>query len=97
MIIGAWISVFLTLAILSYLYKDNLFYKVAEHVFVGISTGYWTYMFFCMEVIAIHQKSSLFIINQHLNYTSSLFIINPPPPPPSQRATTRMATAIKEK
>ena len=50
MVIGAWISVFLTLAILSYLYKDNPFYKVAEHVFVGISTGYWTSMFFWTQI-----------------------------------------------
>ena len=39
-ILGAWVAVFLTLAIFSYLYKDNPFYKVAEHVFVGISAGY---------------------------------------------------------
>ena len=32
--IGAWIAVFLTLSIFSYLYKDNPFYKIAEHVFV---------------------------------------------------------------
>jgi len=50
MVIGAWISVFLTLAIFSYLYKDNPFYKVAEHVFVGISTGYWTSMFFWTQI-----------------------------------------------
>ena len=43
---GPWIAAFLTLAIFSYLYKDNPFYKVAEHLFVGISTGYWTSMLF---------------------------------------------------
>ena len=40
-IFGAWIAVFLTLAIFSFLYRDNPFYKVAEHLFVGISAGYW--------------------------------------------------------
>jgi hypothetical protein len=39
-VIGAWLGIFLTLAILSFLYKDNPFYKLAEHVFVGISIGY---------------------------------------------------------
>jgi len=48
--IGPWIAAFLTLAILSYLYKDNPFYKVAEHLFVGISTGYWTSMFFWTQI-----------------------------------------------
>ena len=38
--IGAWIAVFLTLSIFSYLYKDNPFYKIAEHVFVGVSAAY---------------------------------------------------------
>ena len=36
-ILGAWIAVFLTLAIFSFLYKDNAFYKIAEHLFVGVS------------------------------------------------------------
>ena len=48
--IGPWIAAFLTLAIFSYLYKDNPFYKVAEHLFVGISTGYWTSMFFWTQI-----------------------------------------------
>ena len=39
--IGIWIAALLTLAIYSFLYKDNVFYKVAENVFVGVSAGYW--------------------------------------------------------
>lgn len=39
-ILGAWMAVFLTLAIFSFLYKDNPIYKFAEHLFIGISTGY---------------------------------------------------------
>jgi len=35
------IAAILTLAILSYLYKDNPFYKFAEHLFVGVGAGYW--------------------------------------------------------
>ena len=49
-ILGAWVAVFLTLAIFSYLYKDNPFYKIAEHVFVGISAGYWASMFFWTQI-----------------------------------------------
>ncbi|HEX7319454.1 MAG TPA: hypothetical protein VF399_03740 [bacterium] len=35
-----WIGALLTLAIFSFLYRDNPFYKVAEHIFVGVSNGY---------------------------------------------------------
>jgi hypothetical protein len=34
------VSVILTLCIFSFLYKDNPFYKFAEHLFVGASNGY---------------------------------------------------------
>ncbi len=49
-VIGIWLSVFLTLAILSFLYRDNPFYKAAEHLFVGVSAGYWVAMFFWPQI-----------------------------------------------
>ena len=39
-IAGAWLSIFLTLCIFSYLYEDNPIYKLAEHLFLGVSIGY---------------------------------------------------------
>ncbi len=39
--LGLWIGAILTFAILSFLYKDNPLYKVAEQIFVGLSAGYW--------------------------------------------------------
>lgn len=39
-ILGVWVAALLTLCILSFLYRDNPLYKVAEHIFVGVSTGY---------------------------------------------------------
>lgn len=39
-IIGAWLAVFLTLSILSFLFKENPLFKAAEHLFVGTSAGY---------------------------------------------------------
>jgi hypothetical protein len=39
-VIGYWLGIFLTFCVLSFLYKDNPFYKFAEHLFVGISIGY---------------------------------------------------------
>jgi len=47
-IIGVWLAAFLTLCIYSFLYRDNPFYRFAEHLFVGISLGY-------SIVISIHQ------------------------------------------
>jgi len=35
------VSAFLTLAIFSFLYKDNAYYKFAEHLFVGVSAAFW--------------------------------------------------------
>lgn len=40
-VIGTWLAAGLTLFIFSFLYKDNPFYKFAEHLYVGISAGYW--------------------------------------------------------
>jgi len=38
--IGLWLSAFFTLAIFSFLYRDNVFYKIAEAVMVGVSAGW---------------------------------------------------------
>ena len=35
------LAAYLTISIFSFLYKDNPFYKLAEHLIVGISAGYW--------------------------------------------------------
>ncbi|MDI6840365.1 MAG: hypothetical protein QMD71_05915 [bacterium] len=35
-----WIAALLTFCIFSFLYKDNPFYKFAEHIFIGVSLGY---------------------------------------------------------
>ena len=37
---GVWLAAGLTIAIYSFLYKDNPFYKMAEHIYIGVSTGY---------------------------------------------------------
>jgi hypothetical protein len=38
--LGTWVAALLTLAIFSFLYKDNPVYKLAEHIFIGVSAGY---------------------------------------------------------
>jgi hypothetical protein len=39
-VFGLWLQAALTFAILSFLIRDNPLYKLAEHIFVGISAGY---------------------------------------------------------
>jgi hypothetical protein len=39
--IGITVAALFTLCIYSFLYKDNPFYKFAEHVFAGLSAGYY--------------------------------------------------------
>lgn len=41
-----WIAAALTLMVLSFLWRDNPAYKFAEHLFVGVSAGYWMVMGF---------------------------------------------------
>lgn len=36
-ILGAWLAIFLTVCILSFLYEDNPIYKLAEHIFMGVA------------------------------------------------------------
>ena len=36
-----WLRAYLILSLFSFLYKDNRFYKLSEHVFAGLSAGYY--------------------------------------------------------
>jgi hypothetical protein len=35
-----WVAAFFTIAIYTFLYKDNVVYKITENIFVGIAAGY---------------------------------------------------------
>lgn len=39
-VLGRWAAALLTLAIFSFLFSDNKFFKLAEHIFIGVGTGY---------------------------------------------------------
>ena len=39
-----WIGALLTLMVFSFLWRDNPFYKFAEHVVWGVSAAYWLVM-----------------------------------------------------
>jgi hypothetical protein len=45
-IIGTWLAALLTLGIMSFIYRDNLYYKICEALFIGISAGYWFITYF---------------------------------------------------
>ena len=59
---GAWVATGLSLFIYSFLYKDNPFFKLGEHIFVGASVGY-------LLVITYHEvllkKLAVPLIEQH--------------------------------
>jgi len=49
--IGVWLAALLTLFVFSFLYRDNPLYKFAEHLFVGVSAGYYIVLNFWTVVI----------------------------------------------
>lgn len=50
--VGIWVAAFLTLACFSYMYRDNVAYKLAEAVIVGVSAGYTMVVGFWDSIIA---------------------------------------------
>lgn len=63
-----WVSALFTLAIFSFLWRDNPFYKTAEHIFVGVANG-WAVTFYWHNVLVptlfdplFRQGQLLFII-----------------------------------
>ena len=39
-LVGVWVGVFVTLMVLSFLYKENAFFRLTEYVFTGLASGY---------------------------------------------------------
>ena len=44
--LGIWVASLFSLAIFSFLYRDNPVYKFAEHLLVGVSAGYYLVQYF---------------------------------------------------
>jgi len=49
---GVWVAAALTLCVFSFLYRDNPLYKLAEHLFVGVSAGYYIVLNFWTVLVA---------------------------------------------
>lgn len=62
--IGLIISLILTLMVFSYIFGDNPLFKLAEHIFVGVSIGY--------AILVAWYQVLLPILNSHLTDTLSL-------------------------
>jgi hypothetical protein len=60
-VIGIWLSALLTLGIMSFIYKDNLYYKICEAIFIGISAGYWFITYFWDS---LYRKAWVGIVHQ---------------------------------
>jgi len=66
--IGILIGAALTLMMYSFLYKDNVFYKFGEHLYVGVSVGYlvniewWNVLYPQFVVPFMYQRKFLLII-----------------------------------
>ncbi len=62
------LALFLTLSIFSILYKDNPFYKIAEHLVVGVSAGYFAIILYYNSFIpkvwvpVVHESKFLYIL-----------------------------------
>ncbi len=63
-----WIQALLTLAIFTFLFKDNPLFKFAEHLFVGLATGYSLVLVYKnafypnVWVPLVHDKQYIFIV-----------------------------------
>ena len=51
--IGTWLAALFTLAIFSFLYRDNPFYKTTESIIVGVSAAYWMVVGFWDTLVPI--------------------------------------------
>ncbi|HOK23501.1 MAG TPA: hypothetical protein PKU94_05450 [Candidatus Hydrothermia bacterium] len=79
-IIWTWIAAFFTLAILSFLYKDNPLYKFAEHVYVGSSAAFtilyvWVFDAYPKLVMGFREKVGMQKYLLIIPLILSLFII----------------------
>ncbi|MFH1688175.1 MAG: hypothetical protein ABIE70_11730 [bacterium] len=71
------LAAFLTLAIMSFLYQDNPYYKFAEHLFVGVSAAYWMCMGFWSTIVGnlIPRLSADLAVSFKVPYIESSFNI----------------------
>ncbi|MGB9741698.1 MAG: hypothetical protein ACP5JB_01330 [candidate division WOR-3 bacterium] len=75
-IIGTWLAATLTIAIFSFLYKDNPLYRAAEHIYVGISAGFAVIYAWAFDVYPMLIDSFKANLNAR-NYLEAYILIIP--------------------
>jgi hypothetical protein len=50
-LLGGFLICLFTLSVYSFLYRDNAFYKLAEHVFIGVATAWYTMEYYDSGVL----------------------------------------------
>lgn len=62
--VGTWIAVGLTLMMFSFIYRDNPAFKLGEHLYLGISVGYYVNIQYWSVIYPLVIQE----MNQHHNY-----------------------------
>jgi hypothetical protein len=75
---GVWIGAILTLFIFSFLYRDNPLYKFAEHLFVGVSAGYYIILNFWTVIVPNLLEPLWRAFTGNQLWTGEKFVANPP-------------------
>lgn len=75
--IWVWVGVFLTLSVLSFLYKDNPFYRFAEHLWVGVANGYTLAFMYHRVIVPIMLKPFLHTFSIAHDKGLSVGLFNP--------------------
>jgi hypothetical protein len=75
--IGIWLAAILTLAIYSFLYKDNPVYRVAESLLVGVSVGFLLVVTFDTTLIPKAIDPLVANFSGNIKFLSLLFILIP--------------------
>jgi len=64
-LVGVWVGVFVTLMVLSILYKENSFFRLTEYVFIGLASGY---AFAASLRLFINQALNPIFVNGNLTF-----------------------------
>ncbi len=75
--IWIWIGAFLTLSILSFLYKDNPFYRFAEHLSVGVANGYFVAFMYHRVIVPVMLKPFWGAVTQAASGHFTWSLLNP--------------------
>lgn len=70
---GIWIAAFLSLMVLSILYRENKLYRLAEHIFIGLSAGYGLVV--ALQIFSVQALQPIFrATNPHPEYIVPILI-----------------------